>query len=280
MKLPAVNLSEQTKKQLSSAVWTTLGVIVLIFVAEATAGIFYRGLSAGRGLIHIAISLLGLRYFLRSFGLSLKDCGITRPKLGFTDIGLILLILGVFSGLILSFPGHLVWSGLSREVSLGILSAAFYVGIKSPVVEELLFRGFLFKMHHNYWGRATAVLITSLVFTLIHIRGNLNPQQQLWHLTMVFLGSLLFAFLRLYDGHVWGCVLLHSVWNIVLGHAFLVKIDAEIREAFFTYLIDPSLVTDQQQRKLYLGYVGILLLAIAFVLAALYLKKRKSNQRA
>ncbi|GEM_PF-3677393 len=280
MKLPVIKLSDQSQEQISTAIWRTLGVFVLFYIAQGIASAFQREPGAIQGIVHMAIALFGLRYFLRSFQLSPQECGIIRPKLGLTDIGLIILILAAYAGLILSFPGRLVWSGLSRAEMLTILSYAVYNGIKSPVVEELFFRGFLFKMYQNYWGKTAAVLLTSLVFTLPHLRGNQSPQQYFISFIGYFTISLLLAFLRLHDGHVWGCVLLHSVWNVLVGHAFIVKIDAEIRSAFFTYLIDPSLVTDQQRLKLHLGQICILLLATAFVLAALYIKKRKANQRA
>lgn len=281
MKLPVIKLSDQSKEQISTAIWRTLGVFVLFYIAHAIASAFQREPGAIQGIVHMAIALFGLRYFLRSFQFSPQECGIIRPKLGFTDIGLILLILAAFTGLILSFPGQLVWSGLSRAEMLTILSYAVYNGIKSPVVEELFFRGFLFKMYQNYWGKTAAVLLTSLVFTLPHLRGNLSPQQYLISFICYFTFSLLLVFLRLYDGHVWGCVLLHNVWNVVLGHNFVVRVSTQInRDAFLTYLIDPSLVTDSLQLKHQLGLFGIALVGNVFVIAALYFKKRKANQRA
>lgn len=280
MKLPSIKLSKQTKEQLSTAGWTTLGVFVLIFTAQRLAGIFDKEQGVIQAIVHMSVSLFALRYFLRAFQFSPAECGITRPKLSLVDLGVILLILAAFCGLIFSYPGRLVWSGLSRAQMLSILSYAAYNGVKSPVVEELFFRGFLMKVYQNYWGKTAAVLIISLVFTLPHVPANLSPQQYLLSFSGYFAFSLLLAFLRLYDGHVWGCVLLHSVWNIVLGQAFVVKIDAEIRHAFFTYLIDPSLVTEQQRINFHQGLIGIALLAGTFVVAALYLKTHKTNQRA
>jgi len=83
-----------------------------------------------------------------------------------------------------------------------------FVVVLAPFFEELFFRKWLLDRIAQY-GEAPAILVSGLAFGLFH--GNLH---QLFYATL--LGCAL-AFLYLRSGKLWLCVLLHAVFNFLMG---------------------------------------------------------------
>lgn len=90
-------------------------------------------------------------------------------------------------------------------------SRFFLLVIVAPFTEELLFRGLILRGLYKRFGGLVAILLSSLLFGLVH----LNPWQ---FVTALLLGLILgWAYLR--TGSVWLCVLGHALVN---GAFFLV----------------------------------------------------------
>ncbi|KPQ02920.1 JDVT-CTERM system glutamic-type intramembrane protease [Marinobacter sp. HL-58] len=86
-----------------------------------------------------------------------------------------------------------------------------------PLLEEFAFRGaiqgWLARHTLRQWGQLSlANLLTSLVFALTHwiVLGNALA-------LLVFLPSLAFGWSRDRHHTLWGCVLLHILWNLGFG---------------------------------------------------------------
>ena len=90
-----------------------------------------------------------------------------------------------------------------------LTSGVFIIGttvIVAPLVEELLFRGFLQKQLEEGWQDITkAVLVTSLVFAIIHLN-------YYWIVQIYALGVIL-GYLSWYTGSILPGILLHSLNN-------------------------------------------------------------------
>ena len=75
-----------------------------------------------------------------------------------------------------------------NEDSLGVLTFMFFFGMfAAPVVEEILFRGFLQPAVRTTFGKLKAIFISGLLFALIHLNAHVFLQ--------IFILGLLLAYL-------------------------------------------------------------------------------------
>ena len=83
--------------------------------------------------------------------------------------------------------------------------------------EELLARGFVLPVIGVRFGSLAGVLISSLLFMVLHL---LNPNLSLIGLLNLFLFGLFAALFALYEGGLWGVFAIHTVWNWAQGNIF------------------------------------------------------------
>ncbi len=83
--------------------------------------------------------------------------------------------------------------------------------------EELLARGFVLPVIGVRFGPLAGVLVSSLLFMILHL---LNPNLSAVGLLNLFLFGLFAALFALYEGGLWGVFAIHSVWNWAQGNLF------------------------------------------------------------
>lgn len=91
--------------------------------------------------------------------------------------------------------------GTQYEFALAFISLV----VVAPIAEELLFRGYLFgklRKHVKLW---VAILITSLLFGLVHFQWNVGID--------TFVLSIVLCLLRVVSGSLWPAILLHMLKN-------------------------------------------------------------------
>ena len=101
---------------------------------------------------------------------------------------------------------------LLRDPSSLLLVAAFGIAI-APVVEELIFRGFVFSVFERAHGRLVAVVITAGSFSLIH-----GPQYG-WHwqiLVLLFYVGIVFGAVRAKTRSIVPPTIIHAAYNMTL----------------------------------------------------------------
>jgi membrane protease YdiL (CAAX protease family) len=131
------------------------------------------GLLAAFGLL-----FLGLRYLFPSIDQSAAWIGVYRSNMG-TTAGLVLF-----------------W--------------AMFV-VVAPVLEEILFRGFLMRgWSETRFGAAGAIVLTSLLFAAIH------TQYSVTGMTLVFGFALLFGLMRWLSGSTVLTILMHAARNLAV----------------------------------------------------------------
>lgn len=111
------------------------------------------------------------------------------------------------------------WLGLVRDPASGArvwreLATVLAVLIPAAFAEELMMRGYLLSALSDGMGRVAALIVTSVVFALLHVS---NPGMEPGALVVVglagvFLGAVRFATSSLYAA--WAA---HLAWNVVLG---------------------------------------------------------------
>jgi membrane protease YdiL (CAAX protease family) len=92
----------------------------------------------------------------------------------------------------------------------GVVSTFVLAGILAPIVEELVFRGMLYRAWALRWGWFPGALATSLVFAVFH-SGMVSQ----------FFGSLLFVSLLRRTGSLRACIFSHAAFNILVWYPLM-----------------------------------------------------------
>lgn len=143
---------------------------------------------------------------------------IKKPRLA--DVGLAVLGFGAY--LVLTITCSLliqaIWPGFNADqvqqvgfkdlaVGLEYVLAFTALVVVAPIVEELLFRGYLFgklRARSNFW---ISTIVTSALFGAVHLQWNVGVD--------VFALSLVLCYLRERTGAVWAGIVLHMIKNAV-----------------------------------------------------------------
>lgn len=201
----------------------SLLVSVLPLSNESVLTTILAALGYGLGLaLAIGVPALKSRHFV-----SKKTLGFDRLP-SWADIGLgILSVLPYYllSALVL-WLGMEVFKVIDPEVGqqvpfdnlslqLEYVVAFITLVILAPLAEELLFRGYFFGRLYERFGKWLAVLVTAVVFGLMHLIGFSDSGIVLqWGAAAdTFSMGLVVGVLRLLSGSIWAGVLLHAIKN-------------------------------------------------------------------
>lgn len=89
------------------------------------------------------------------------------------------------------------------------------VGLVAGVVEEILFRGLLFRLLEYRVGTWLAIAVSALIFGLVHLA---NPLGSLMGAVGIALeAGILFAAVYAYTRNLWVGIGLHAAWNVMQG---------------------------------------------------------------
>jgi len=99
---------------------------------------------------------------------------------------------------------------LSRAFSsVGLVTIALSV-LVAPVVEEIVFRGFIYRAFERRWGWLAAMLATSALFGMYHTYP--------WS---AFVSSIVFVCVMRRTGSLWAPIVVHVIFNLMLWWPFL-----------------------------------------------------------
>lgn len=185
----------------------------------STAGQFYFV------LLSDAFTLLTVWMFLRGRGINLKQLGFTvRPS--WRDIGYaILAYLAYYAVLIAAIiaVGTVVPIDLDQKQELGFeqlgasadkLMALIGLVLLAPIVEEIIFRGFVFTGMRKQLTFIWATFFTSLLFAAPHLLQ--SSEGLLWIAGVdTFILSFALCYLREKTGALWAPMLLHAIKNSI-----------------------------------------------------------------
>ena len=87
---------------------------------------------------------------------------------------------------------------------ISAIITAFSVSILTPILEELLFRGFILGMLLKCYNEKVAILISAIIFAIVH-----EPVA----IGMAFGGGLIYGWLRVRTGSIVPSTLTHIFWN-------------------------------------------------------------------
>ena len=96
---------------------------------------------------------------------------------------------------------------------VSILTLMLYVAVLTPIVEELVFRGFVLDLASEAYGKWTSIIISSVLFALIHLNAI--------SVVNAFFGGLIYGYVRIKTDSLWPSIFLHSAWN---AHLYIIAI--------------------------------------------------------
>jgi membrane protease YdiL (CAAX protease family) len=139
---------------------------------------------------------------------------LSFPLVLFLTAFLEYLALSLFS--IQSLPDQLavLFVRMTFEHPLYFLLAGITIIVITPVIEELLFRGFLQSFIRRHLGSKQAILITSICFALFHY----SPEQGYGNIPIVgalFALALFLGFLYEKQGSLFASIYLHGLFNAI-----------------------------------------------------------------
>jgi membrane protease YdiL (CAAX protease family) len=131
---------------------------------------------------------------------------------GLLTLSLVVLAIGLSGGFGMGGLGPALTSPLALA-QIGLLLLGFAL---QSSVEEILFRGWLLSLLARKFNVVLGVLLSSLVFTLLHF----SPRQH-WATTLSsFLFSVFTCTWAIRSGHIWGVMGWHAGWNWLLAVGF------------------------------------------------------------
>ncbi len=209
---------------------TWSGVVFLAVWAVLAFGavILVRGLQLNLNLNPgLVVSALELPLFLpvwwftfRKYQADWSHLGLAGFRPGALGLGLGLMVL-VF-GFNILYSGILAMYGLRMQLDLERVFeqtaspwALLFGGmVIAPFVEEIFFRGFVFGGLKKGYSWKTALVASSALFALIHLRPLAMPP--------IFLLGLVFAYLYHRSGSIFPAIILHTLVNgLALGSALM-----------------------------------------------------------
>ena len=120
--------------------------------------------------------------------------------------------------LILLLTGQISVGGIGLDSSAaGLFVIYILMWIPQGACEELMFRGYMLPRLSARFGRAAAVFLTSLSFSLLHM-GNAGFSVIAFGNLMLI--SVFFALLALQTQEIWTVCAAHSIWNFAQGNLF------------------------------------------------------------
>lgn len=152
--------------------------------------------------------------YSHDFGTAFTAWVISFPLIVFVNQGLDWIVTNIFH--VAHAPDQLAVQFLKMTLGYPILFilALISIVVLAPLVEEILFRGFLQSFIRQHLGRKQAIFITSLLFSLFHY----SPEQKMSNITIVgslFAFSLFLGFIYEKRGSLFAPIFLHSLFNTI-----------------------------------------------------------------
>nr|WP_307991969.1 type II CAAX endopeptidase family protein [uncultured Niameybacter sp.] len=158
--------------------------------------------------------------------------------------GVAIAVIGIMAIIsILQFKGEVVLKVSVQQLGVNSLGLIILIGIAwiiQGAAEEILVRGYMFQSLSAKYGLYKGVLISSIVFALLHLGNNGITSLSLINILMC---GLMLVLLVLKDENLWGACGFHTAWNLFQGNIFGMNVSGNGLDAslFTTTITQPSI---------------------------------------
>lgn len=251
-------------------IWAPMVLILELFGAELIHKTFpnYDAKSipfktASRGLTTLFTILL-IIFFRRNVDrrpLFSRWFGITKRKTDFVTgalAGIVLIAIGAFIlgqfNMVEFYPGKLELTEFLQYMGLFFVAA---------LLEEVLFRGYILDNLLESTHPIVAVLISSVLFTLVHTQ--VFVQESILPALNIFLAGILLSIPFIFTKNLWFPLALHFTWNLFQGPIFGFEVSGiETKSLFNQELKHEGIWTGGK-----FGFEGSILATIILVIASI-----------
>jgi uncharacterized protein len=123
-------------------------------------------------------------------------------------------VMAIVVGIMALFGGYKIIGHNGAEILVGVLSVAIISGI----VEEILFRGIIFRFCEQWLGSAAALSISAVLFGAAHLN---NPNSSwLAAAAIAIEAGIMLGAIYMLTRRLWAAIGLHMAWNSVQGGLF------------------------------------------------------------
>lgn len=217
---------------------TTVSELFMLAGTIAVVGIFRRWID---------------RESFRSLGFGMKNFR-KEAEAGFW-LGVLMISVGF---LLLLLMREINWDGINPDVNSIFLSIILFIAV--AFLEELFFRGYILGNLMLSMNRWIALLVSSLVFTVVHMP---NAHFTAIGFAAIFLAGMLLGTPYIFTRSLWLPISLHFSWNFFQGTIFGFSVSGNKEYA----LVTQSRPVDTILNGGEFGFEGSLLAVIFLVLA-------------
>lgn len=149
--------------------------------------------------------------------------------------GIGILYFALVTGIIALLGGYRIGSITFNGDSLARSLFSFLV---VAVCEEVIFRGIVFRMIDERWGTVVALVVSALIFGLVHIT---NDNATVWSsIAIAVEAGLLLAAAYKWSGTLWLPIGIHWSWNFFQGPVFGFAVSGNDTESLVKPVIEGS----------------------------------------
>ena len=182
------------------------------------------------------------------------------------------LLLGI--GLIvLGFGTLYIFNFLSvASIQFSLIDQLFYLSLFAVVSlnEEIAIRGYILQNLSSSFNKYIALVLSSLVFMIMHIG---NPNMSAVPLFNLFLAGLLLGVYCIHKNNLWFPIGAHITWNYFQGPVLGFEVSGNDVDSIFIQSLDGSeLITGGE-----FGFEGSIILTVLMIIGIVYLDRRFSS---
>jgi len=182
------------------------------------------------------------------------------------------LLLGI--GLIvLGFGTLYIFNFLSvASIQFSLIDQLFYLSLFAVVSlnEEIAIRGYILQNLSSSFNKYIALVLSSLVFMIMHIG---NPNMSAVPLFNLFLAGLLLGVYCIHKNNLWFPIGAHITWNYFQGPVLGFEVSGNDVDSIFIQSLDGSeLITGGE-----FGFEGSIILTVFMIIGIVYLDRRFSS---
>ena len=182
------------------------------------------------------------------------------------------LLLGV--GLIaLGFGTLYIFNFLSvASIQFSLIDQVFYLSLFAVVSlnEEIAIRGYILQNLSSSFNKYIALVLSSLVFMIMHIG---NPNMSAVPLFNLFLAGLLLGVYCIHKNNLWFPIGAHITWNYFQGPVLGFEVSGnDVDSIFIQSLSGSELITGGE-----FGFEGSIILTVLMIIGIVYLDRRFSS---
>ncbi len=215
-------------------IWFVLAMFLIVEMPHVMSSPFrgttsYDAMAALFSLLTFPLMYIAVIWSLKAEGgVSISDLGFNLEDRNlFVD-----LIIGLVSGIAaagLVFTLALLFGGQLRDpttLNLDLVVSVALIAIPVAVLEEISYRGYMVTRMEKVWGRQKAIILGSLVFSLVHFNwysplGTVPLHLILMFSLNLFLGGVVLAYSYYMSGRrLWIPIGFHFSWNVLAYSLF------------------------------------------------------------